>query len=248
MTEQTAPATPAKEVVRPRLVVDRSDPEQGPSAVITGVGPDGREIVAILTDDTILDAIVEGDYSIVGEDGKEELGPTGGDDDPNLWADVQASRFLRAHHAIGKRIATTKAQLEAEVAFITRRFERIIASEERALEGVESALLILASSVTFPKGKKSRKVGYGSYGLRTVPAQGPKLDIADQEALVKWLDEFAPDLVTREQIVKVTVDKKLIAAKAEESGLIPDGVTLIPTAPERQALKITVAVGPEAGA
>lgn len=218
------------------IAVDTSAGDEQGAAVLATRDPAGTHIVAVFTDPAILDALTE----IEGV--PAEIAPRT-DEDKDGWADALASRFLRAHRAISARIDALDKAEARETDFLRTRFATLRGKEEKSLSGIETSLLVLAQSVTYPKGAKSRKVGYGAYGLRKVPGKAAKLDITDEAKITAWLEEHAPDLVTKSKVeeIVITIDKAKVLELATSSEVLPDGCAVIPPVPETQKLSVKYA-------
>lgn len=157
-------------------------------------------------------------------------------------ADAVASHLLRKlAEAQADRARTAKA-FEIERDQLLQRYSRLFEPHTSRIAFLESMLANLASTVEFGK-KKSRDVGYGTYGRRQVRAH---LEIVDDAKALAWAIEKAPSAVkalvaldiARARALGVDAGAKLSLLKTPLSdyfattGEEPDGCQWVPARDE----------------
>jgi hypothetical protein len=132
--------------------------------------------------------------------------------------DAFASDLLR-------QMAETEADLERynvaehrEVMRLRARYDTLRKPAGARHSLLYGAVMALAARADFGKAK-SRKVGFGSYGHRTLPLH---LQVTDPAALLAWAKASSPTLVR--QTVREDVPQKSVAAYFDRTGEVPDGV------------------------
>ena len=131
--------------------------------------------------------------------------------------DAIASDALRlmaeAELEVERYDAAEKLELEAIHARYDRLRHRHVARRDEA----ERLVMACAERADFGK-KKSREVGFGTYGLRTQP---PRIEVLDKDALLTWAKLNAPSLVRA--VTKEDVPHKELSAYFKATGDLPDG-------------------------
>lgn len=119
----------------------------------------------------------------------------------------EQSRYIDAQAAEIERIRFRYSQLMKP---LDERYKQLVNYGEE-----------LASRADFGK-KKSRNVGFGSYGRRTV-AQAVR--VVDEDAAIKWASEKAPEIVTSRTIrtIDKLAAKKVVLEMLTTDGVIPPG-------------------------
>lgn len=164
----------------------------------------------------------------------EEIHIPSAEEDPDLVTlDAFASRLLRARKHVEDRLEHARALAKAEIEQLRLRFARQMAGLEREGLAIEAGLDELSKSVPYPKGKKSRTVGAGRYGRRTIP-QG--VEIIDEEAFIGWATAKEPGLV--KPVTKIQIERANLKKYVKESGDLPVGTQLVP---ERDVLSYAFA-------
>lgn len=160
-------------------------------------------------------------------DEREELGHLVGAplrEAPDAELAATASQLLAAIRGQSEALERYADAERAEVARIQARYgerKQRLAARVRALE---QQLSIVAEGLDYGT-KKSRVLGNGTVGFRTVPE---RLSVLDGAALVAWATTNAPDLIRRETVVKVTVPQAAAKQHLEATGEIPEGCELVP--------------------
>lgn len=133
----------------------------------------------------------------------EELGVTLAPKfDADAERDAILSRLMRAHHEHAADVERYDAAEVIEHQKITQRYDRLRAPAKRQMVRLASFIVHIVSSVTFPGKKKSRSVGWGSYGLRK---DRDKVDVANMVTVVDALRKIEPQSVK----VEVTTNAKV---------------------------------------
>lgn len=170
----------------------------------------------------------------VEECGPEEIqSPGTGDDTSVVEMDAFASRLLRARRSVEGKLDHLKALAKAEMDQLRARFDRQAAGLVREGLALEAGLDALSTQVPYPKGKKSRTVGAGRYGRRTIP-QG--VEIIDEDAFLAWATVEEPGLV--KPVTKVQIERANLKKYVKETGDLPVGTQLVP---ERDVLSYAFA-------
>ena len=157
------------------------------------------------------------EYGItVSDDGALQLGTE------QCQRDATASQLLRklGEHAQDlTRYADAKA---AEITLIVERYDKHIAPVENRVAVLVSIVRQIALDSDFGNAK-SRKLSYGTYGVRTVPE---RIAVIDSKRLLSWARLVAPDLVSvksEERVLQSAVEKHV-----KSSGEIPEGCDVTP--------------------
>lgn len=138
------------------------------------------------------------DLGVILEEVEEgtKLVPLPEGDTPDAAAmDAMASQLLRAHRAITSEIQRYTEAEALEADRLKLRYNGLRAPLQKRLEVLTTALDTLARNVRFPGKSRSRKVGSGTYGLRTVPG---KFTLAGPEEALGWAKEHLPEAVRGE--------------------------------------------------
>jgi hypothetical protein len=156
--------------------------------------------------------------------GRSLINATGG---TAVDADVIASDLLRRMGEHQSRVATLAEAKAREIADATARishaYDSQIARHQQSALQYENAVQSIAQSIDWSaEKKKSRKVGYGTYGCKTEPE---RVKIIDQGKAIGYARAYFASAV-KEKIV-VMVEHKAIApvvlARLHASGELPDG-------------------------
>lgn len=143
------------------------------------------------------------------------------DSTTNAQLDAWASEVCR-------RIAEQRAEIEryneaeaAEIARIQMRYAAMRDRHERRVQELEAIGRDLAESADFGS-KKSRDVGFGTYGRRKVPES---VKVVDKDAALNWAIEHAPDAVVEkiERRVNAAVVKPAVLNVLKSTGELPPG-------------------------
>ncbi len=113
----------------------------------------------------------------------------------------------------------------AEVARIEMRYMALCEPIDRRIAQLELLGRDLAARADFGK-KKSRKVGFGSYGRKL---RSEAVKIVDRAAALEWFKAHAPDVVevvTPEPVEKIPHDRvePFVLRYLHETGAVPPGI------------------------
>lgn len=137
--------------------------------------------------------------------------------------DAYVSDLLRA---LGEAEAERSRYLEtkgAEIARIEMRYQaRLDACAGRA-QLLRDAIGELARIANYGPKRKSREVGFGTYGLRLVPE---KITIVDANALLDFAEAMAPEIVRVQE--KRDVPHAAVKEYVKTRGDVPPGVEITP--------------------
>ncbi len=97
--------------------------------------------------------------------------------------DAQASQLLRALGRVEAEIADREAARAEEQAHIERIYRQEIERLQRRAGFIRGSVEALAFDADFGPKKKSRAVGFGTYGLRATPFG---VDIVDEASALQW--------------------------------------------------------------
>lgn len=163
--------------------------------------------------------------------------------------DAEASRLLRALGRVEAELAEREAARGAELEQVLRVYQTELDRLHRRQSFLAGAVEALATVSDFGPKKKSRTVGFGTYGLR---ATRLKLDVQDQDAALDWAMSALPQAVSADvtlsgsevnQIVDAglgalvqharlrwSLDRKVLAVHVESTGEaeIPGVVVTLP--------------------
>jgi hypothetical protein len=103
--------------------------------------------------------------------------------------DALASKWLRAKARVLYDREQRQAALERELAQVTELYQAEFTKLARREQFIDETLAIISRAAPIPGGKKSRTVGFGTYGMRAKPAT---VEITDQTALTAWAKEQLP--------------------------------------------------------
>lgn len=136
--------------------------------------------------------------------------------------DDLVSRLMRAHHEHSSDVERYDQAEALEHAAITRRYDRLRAPAKAQLLRLASFIIHLVSGANFTGRKKSRDVGWGSYGLRKQP---DKVEVADMLEVVRSVSAIEPQAVSVELVTNIDLVNraqntitKLLAAGATLDG------------------------------
>lgn len=119
--------------------------------------------------------------------------------------DAAASENLRRLAGVRRNLARYEAALERELDAIRSRYARIMVRDQAREVELVRAIETLAARADFGKRAQSRKVGYGVYGRKAVPA---KVKVTDTDEAIAALRAMGrEDLVVREEIPATVVEK-----------------------------------------
>lgn len=132
-----------------------------------------------------------------------------------------------ASHLLGKMADDTRDVMrytearDAEVARIRARYESLITPISARMLSYEEAVREIALRADFGK-KKSRTVGNGSYGVRSVPE---RVEITDKALALEWAKQHCPGAVQVETVEKIShkAIAPAILARVHANGEQPDG-------------------------
>lgn len=144
-------------------------------------------------------------------------GPTG-----DAEVDAVASIGLREMAREQAEIDRYKESCKAELSRIQNRYVALVEPHIRRYDQAEGIVKECASRAQFVGKSKSRKVGNGQYGRRTVPE---KVKIIDVGKALEWARTNCPAAIkqkTEESVVHAIV-APLILARLESAGELPDG-------------------------
>ncbi len=136
--------------------------------------------------------------------------------------DAYASQLLRVQGEAEGEVARYRAACAAEVGRIHERYLHLAEPHERRARQAEAMVCEAAKHADFGR-KKSRAVGNGTYGRRTVP---PWLGVDDPAALLAWAKREAPSLVRL--VEKEDVPHKPLSQWFMTVGELPDGCSYEP--------------------
>jgi len=155
--------------------------------------------------------------------------------------DAFVSQLLWALGAVEQDRARYEEALGAEINRIRMRYQARIDRCQRRAQQLRDAVHILAAEADFGK-KKSRDVGNGTYGRRTVPE---KITIVDEPVAWKFAETSAPELITAtvalelptlrfkypelEASAKLALSKTKLNEYVKRTGEEPPGVTVEPS-------------------
>lgn len=130
--------------------------------------------------------------------------------------DARASQLLRALGAVAAEHAERVAARDHELAHITAIYQPQLDQLQRRARFIEGAIHALAMESDFGK-KKSRTVGFGTYGRRTTPL---KVDVQDEDATLAWAKEHLPEAVRAKATLSVDAVMRITDAGLGE--LVPE--------------------------
>lgn len=128
-----------------------------------------------------------------------------------------ASDLLREIGELDREHARFAAARDAEVARITMRYSAQLDRLARRRSILESAVGAIADRVDFGK-RKTMKVGYGSFGRRTVPE---RVRIVSATDVLAWAERSAPSLVRT--VERKDVPHGWVLDHYRQTGELPDG-------------------------
>lgn len=103
--------------------------------------------------------------------------------------DALASKFLRAKARIMYDRGQRMEALKREQMQVALAYEAELVRLARREKFIDDILTLIATAAPIPGGKKSRTVGFGTYGLRKKAAT---VKVTDQAALAAWAREQIP--------------------------------------------------------
>lgn len=159
---------------------------------------------------------------------------------PAARIDATASDLLRLIARERAEADRYTLALAGELEQIAQRYRRLIDPHVQRAQRYEAWVCELALSADFGK-KKSREVGYGTYGVRRVPA---RLSVPDPAALLAWAKTQAPDLI--QQKIDERVPHKLLEARYKDTGELPPGTEYEPEREQPFAKPNTESAAPSA--
>jgi phage host-nuclease inhibitor protein Gam len=130
--------------------------------------------------------------------------------------DARASQLLRALGRVEAEIEERKAAQHAEVMQIAAIYERELDRLRRHASFIVGGIHALAMESDFGK-KKSRTVGFGTYGRRSTPL---KVDVQDESATLEWARAHLPEAVRAK--TTLTVDAVMRITDAGLGELVPE--------------------------
>jgi hypothetical protein len=137
--------------------------------------------------------------------------------------DALISRLMQVSHEYDADVARFDAAEQLEHKAITARYDRLRAPSLRQLSRLASYIMHLVAGASFTGKKKSRTVGWGSYGHRK---ERDKVDVVNLPDAVAYVRKVAPDRVTVEvktnarvvDAVEEVVSALLLRSPARRSG------------------------------
>jgi phage host-nuclease inhibitor protein Gam len=137
--------------------------------------------------------------------------------------DAAISETLRQLARLQLDVARYKAACANEQKAVAARYERLIDPLAKRAAWLESVGKQLALEAKFTGKSKSRNVGFGSYGRRTV---NEHLSVTDEKALLEWADK------EEKALVDVKETRRVLQSAAEayytRTKKVPPGCTLTP--------------------
>lgn len=140
--------------------------------------------------------------------------------------DALASDLLREMAECEREIKRYEEARFAERIRVDMRYGMLVERQEHRREELMRAVHALAERVDFGK-KKSRDVGFGTYGRRTVPE---RVMIADPAACLAWALRTDPALVR--VVEKRDVPHSAVHFHFKNTGELPDGCEHTPARDE----------------
>lgn len=148
--------------------------------------------------------------------------PLTGAPDADLAATAsQLLAAIRSRQAERQRYQDAEAK---EIERIRARYAIPLTRLAQRLADLETQLAIVAEGLEYGK-KKSRVVGNGTVGFRTMPE---RVTVADGAALLAWATAHAPALIKTE--TKQSVPQAAVKDHLTSTGELPDGCDLVPSA------------------
>lgn len=139
----------------------------------------------------------------------EELGVT---IDPSFAVDAErdamASRLMRAHREHAADMERYDAAEALEHRTITARYDRLRSPAKHQMMRLAAFILYIVSSAVFGGKKKSRTVGWGSFGLRK---ERDKVDIINMVEVVAYVRKAEPQSVRLEVATTAKVQQDVCA-------------------------------------
>lgn len=141
---------------------------------------------------------------------------------PDADLDAVASIALREMARETAEIERYNAAMNAEINRIQLRYFSLIAPHDSRLKQAEEIAKECARRATFVGKAKSRKVGNGQYGRRTIP-EG--VSIMDDDKAINFLLEKRPSAVMHVSKYKIIGSEAKIAVldHLKATGEVPDG-------------------------
>lgn len=135
--------------------------------------------------------------------------------------DALASALLGRLAECQADVARYRAALAREVTRLQTRYGSLIAPLERQATMFEQAIHELARRADFGK-RRSRAVGNGVYGIRTVPE---RVEVTDAAAALAWAKDHVPTAV--KAVTTEKLEHKVVAgavlARVRGTGELPPG-------------------------
>lgn len=142
--------------------------------------------------------------------------------------DAQASQLLRALGRVEAEIAEREAALEVELRQVKLIYQTQLERLQRRASFLTGAVEALALVSDFGPKKKSRTVGFGTYGTRAKPFS---VEIVDEATTLQWASQQLPGAVSTS--VTLSVDEVMRLTDAGFGSIV---------APERLAWKLAKSV------
>lgn len=137
--------------------------------------------------------------------------------------DAVASDALRIMAGEDAEIARYQKALEAEMQRIVARYASLSEPHEKRRLQAEAIVEECAKRAQFVGKAKSRKVGYGVYGRKTIPERVTIIDQAKALAFAKRYTDTALIKVKTEETVVHAAIVPLVLAQLHGSGVVPEG-------------------------
>lgn len=103
--------------------------------------------------------------------------------------DALASKWLRAKARVLYDREQRRTALQRELDQVTALYQSEFARLDRREKFIDETLELISRAAPIPGGKKSRTVGFGTYGMRSKSAT---MVIDDPKAMVAWAQEHMP--------------------------------------------------------
>jgi hypothetical protein len=134
--------------------------------------------------------------------------------------DAAASDLLRWLAREEREIKRYGEAEDAELERICFRYEQLAAPHKARAAQITEAIAHIARVATFPGKSRSRKVGYGTYGLRKV---GESVKIVDKAEALSFARERGLIELRTEEHISITDLKPHVLAIVHAAGEVPAG-------------------------
>lgn len=103
--------------------------------------------------------------------------------------DALASKWLRAKARVLYDLDQRKAAMDREMEQVRAVYQAEFAKLARREQFIDETLALISRAAPIPGGKKSRTVGFGTYGMKSKPAT---VQVNDPTALAAWAKDNLP--------------------------------------------------------